>query len=113
MDEEAMLVFVLFFAMPFLGIMWFRASWLRRRAERRLWSVVTQYELPAELLKHDLDVLPFASASSPRMEQLEGQVDQIAQQLERLTESQDFLARLMAQHDPARRLPEPRVNTPH
>jgi hypothetical protein len=46
-----------------------------------------------------------------RIAQLERQVDQIANHLERLTDSQDFLSRILT--DKLDRLPEARMDTPH
>jgi hypothetical protein len=46
-----------------------------------------------------------------RLAQLESQVDQIANHLERLTESQDFLSRVLT--DRLDRLPDARMDTPH
>jgi hypothetical protein len=46
-----------------------------------------------------------------RIAQLERQVDQIANHLERLTDSQDFLSRILT--DKLDRLPEARLDTPH
>lgn len=98
-------------ATGFCSLMWARNASLRRKAEKRLWMVVTQYGLPAELLNDETTFLALPPQASPRMEQLEGQVDQIAQQLERLNESQDFLSRMLTERNP--RLPEGRINTPH
>lgn len=51
------------------------------------------------------------STGEVRLAQLESQVDMIANHLERLTESQDFLSRVLT--DKLNRLPESRMDTPH
>lgn len=51
------------------------------------------------------------SGGEVRIAQLEHQVDQIASQMERLAESQDFLSRIMS--DKLDRLADQRMDTPH
>ena len=45
-----------------------------------------------------------------RVERLEHQVDQMAQQMERISESQDFISRVLT--DRIEQLPDPRMRTP-
>lgn len=90
-------------------VLWLRERSARYRIERRLWQIaaargIVLPEMTQELA--EVEHMPH-----PRIDQLEGQVDQIAQQLERLNDSQEFLARLMTQRldDPR----APRLDTPH
>jgi hypothetical protein len=81
-----------------LGLAWRRAAARAARLEERiLWAA-----------RPDLN--PAAS------DLVSAQLDQLASQVERLTEGQDFLARVLADRaasQPPPLAPEPRIPTPH
>ncbi len=76
-----------------------RSLFVRRRLERKLWTVVAQYGIPVTAVRSDLGPGAqdeVAAPALPRIEQVEGRLDQLADQLERLAESQDFISRILA-----------------
>lgn len=99
--EEAFVMLFLFSAtlIGTLGFLYARARGRIRGLEQALDSL-----RPAARVVED-------TTGEVRLAQLENQVDLIASHLERLTESQDFLSRVLTSK--LDRLPEPRMDTPH
>ncbi len=96
------------------SFMWYRAVEARKRIEARLWGLAAGQGLPiaAMLEGAPTGAMPRVSrGEASRVEQLEHQVDQMAQQLERISESQDFISRVLT--DRIEQLPDPRMRTPH
>lgn len=110
-----------FFTTLFMGtiavfamIGWYRATQKRTKLEGRLWGIAAAQGLPMAELLADVQSsrpLPAVARDGGRVEQLEAQVDQLTQQLERIAESQDFLSRVLT--DRIDQLPDPRMRTPH
>jgi hypothetical protein len=93
---------------------WYRATQKRTKLEGRLWGIAAAQGLPMAEALADVQStrpLPAVARESNRVERLEAQVDQLAQQLERVAESQDFLSRVLT--DRIDQLPDPRMRTPH
>jgi hypothetical protein len=93
---------------------WLRSSQKRTKLEGRLWGIASARDLPlGELLAETRPTMavPAAIREGHRVERLEAQVDQLAQQLERVAESQEFLSRVLT--DRIDQLPDPRMRTPH
>jgi hypothetical protein len=96
------------------SFMWYRAVQARKRLEARLWGLAAGQGLPIAAM---LEGAPTGSmpriggAEASRVERLEHQVDQMAQQMERISESQDFISRVLT--DRIEQLPDPRMRTPH
>lgn len=107
---------ILFFMATTVGasFMWYRAIQSRKRIEARLWGLAAGQGLPiaAMLEGEPTGSMPrFGSAEASRVERLEHQVDQMSQQMERISESQDFISRVLT--DRIEQLPDPRMRTPH
>lgn len=95
------------------SFMWYRAVQARKQLEARLWGYAEAKGMPIGnfLSQMPTGVVPLPQRESSRMEQLEHQVDQLAQQMERISESQDFISRVLT--DRIEQLPDPRMRTPH
>jgi hypothetical protein len=102
--EEAFIMLLLFSTVTIftLGILLARARGRLQEMERALGM---RPPLIRQMQQRDED------SGEVRVAQLERQVDQIANHLERLTDSQDFLSRILT--DKLDRLPEARLDTPH
>lgn len=106
--------FLMFLAALTTSGLWLRGVFVRRRLERKLWTVVAQYRIPVTAVRDDLGaglMRENAVPSSPRLEQVENRLDQLADQLDRLAESQDFVSRILADRLDA--LPDSGMRTPH
>jgi hypothetical protein len=93
---------------------WYRATAKRAKLEGQLWGLATGQGLPisAMLEGGPTGSMPrLSGAEASRVERLEHQVDQMAQQMERISESQDFISRVLT--DRIEQLPDPRMRTPH
>lgn len=104
----------LFGTTVFSSVMWVRAAMAKKKIEHRLWGIAAAQGLPVTALSDDVPMMGAMGAAmngSPRVQQLEQQVDAITQQLERLTESQEFLSRVLTER--IDQLPDPRLRTPH
>lgn len=89
---------------------WIRAAVANRRIKKQMMRMAEAYGLPASALGDN----PGANAgelSSPRVEELENQVDLIAEHLNRLEESQEFLSRVLT--DRLDKITDPGLVTPH
>lgn len=95
------------------SFMWYRAVQARKRLEARLWGYAAGKGLSIGdfLTEAPTGSVPLPQRESSRVEQLEHQVDQMAQQMERISESQDFISRVLT--DRIEQLPDPRMRTPH
>jgi hypothetical protein len=117
MNETEFFFFTTLFmtAVAVVGMIgWYRATQKYTKLEGRLWGIAAAQGLPmAEALAdaQSARTVPGLSPDGNRVVQLEAQVDQLAQQLERVAESQDFLSRVLT--DRIDQLPDPRMRTPH
>jgi len=117
MDEAEFFFFttVLSLVVAAIGMVgWYRATQKRTKLEGRLWGIAAAQGLPMAEALADVQStrpMPAVARESNRVERLEAQVDQLAQQLERVAESQDFLSRVLT--DRIDQLPDPRMRTPH
>ena len=112
-EAEAMILLLMATSIGAL-IMWYRAVQARKRIEARLWGLAAGQGLPiaAMLEGEPTGSMPrISGAEASRVERLEHQVDQMAQQMERISESQDFISRVLT--DRIEQLPDPRMRTPH
>lgn len=100
----------LFSTTVFSTAMWVRAMLAKKKIEHRLWGIAAAQGLPVTAVTEDLPMMG-SMHTNPRVQQLEQQVDAITQQLERLTESQEFLSRVLTER--IDQLPDPRLRTPH
>ncbi|MBP6443199.1 MAG: hypothetical protein KA267_04195 [Gemmatimonadales bacterium] len=113
MEPEAVF-FLLMLTTAGSSFMWYRAVQARKRIEARLWGLAAGQGLPiaAMLEGEPTGAMPAMSrGDASRVERLEHQVDQMAQQMERISESQDFISRVLT--DRIEQLPDPRMRTPH
>ena len=99
------------FAVTTVGLLfaWSRARRDTEKLQNRLWGIAAANGLPAVALTDD-ESLPRQVGHS-RVEQLEAQIDAMTQQIDRLTESQDFLSRVLT--DRIDQIPDSRLRTPH
>ena len=113
--KEAEAMILLLIATNLGGLfLWYRAVQARKRIEARLWGLAAGQGLPvaAMLEGEQTGTMPrISSVEASRVERLEHQVDQLAQHLERVADSQDFLSRVLT--DRIDQLPDPRMRTPH
>ncbi|MDX2262776.1 MAG: hypothetical protein SFU84_13880 [Gemmatimonadales bacterium] len=113
MDEAIILFFITaMIVTPSIG--WYRSIRERKRLERKLWRIASEHGHPTALAYFEDNEslpVPLVTPNGTRVAQLEAQVDQLAQQLERVAESQDFLSRVLT--DRMEQLPDPRMRTPH
>lgn len=98
-----------FFGFIFASVGWLQSSWSRRRLQQRVDMAIAN-DLPATAVLGNANQVP-PTVRDERVQDLENQVDQIAGQLDRLVESQEFLSRIMT--DRIDRLGDARVDTPH
>ena len=105
-EETAVL---LFFGFILSTANWIRLSISRRRLQNRIDMAIAN-DLPATAILGNPRQAQ-RTVRDERVQDLEHQVDQIATQLDRLTESQEFLSRILT--DRIDRLDDARLDTPH
>lgn len=94
----------------FATVMWIHNWRLRRQMQDRMWGMAAAQGIPVTSLTGDVP-LPQSEAGDTRVQQLEAQVDQMAQQIDRIADSQEFLSRVLT--DRIDQIPDPRLRTPH
>lgn len=96
-------------ATAFCAVGWYRAEERAKRLKHRLWGVAVAQGV--QLTTDDDAEVVALPIANPRIERLEAQLDTMAQQVDRLAETQEFLSRVLT--DRIDQLPDPRLRTPH
>jgi hypothetical protein len=112
--DEPIILFIMTAMIVTPSVGWYRSIQARRRLERKLWRIASEQGHPTAVAyfeDNESMPVPTVPQNGNRVAQLEAQVDQLAQQLERVAESQDFLSRVLT--DRIDQLPDPRMRTPH
>lgn len=107
--QEVFAVMLMMWA-AFATGMWLYNSMKRRQLRDRLWGMAAAQGVHPDTLSDDAP-MPLRTRSDGRVQQLEAQVDQMAQQIDRIVESQEFLSRVLT--DRIDQIPDPRLRTPH
>lgn len=108
-DEVALMLVTLMWA-AFATGMWFHNWRIRRRLQDRLWGMAAAQGVHPASFTDDAPLVHH-NGGDGRVQQLESQVDQMAQQIDRLVESQEFLSRVLT--DRIDQIPDSRLRTPH
>jgi hypothetical protein len=106
------LIVLLFCSAVTCAVGWFVAVQRRKRLLHRLWGYAAAQGLPLAVFADDTPGdPPPGPMQSQRLDQLESQLDGLAQQIDRLMESQEFLSRVLSSRvdQPA----DARMRTPH
>lgn len=108
-DEVVLMLMALLWA-AFATGMWIHNSRIRRRLQDRLWGMAAAQGVHPASFTDDAPIV-HRNVGDGRVQQLESQVDQMAQQIDRIVESQEFLSRVLT--DRIDQIPDPRMRTPH
>jgi hypothetical protein len=86
---------------------WIRSARENLRLREQIWRVAAGQDPAAFAESSEVP----AARGGVRLERLEAQVETLSHQLERMTDAQDFLSRVLT--DRIDRFPDPRSRTPH
>lgn len=109
-EEVALMLMAVIVWAAFATGMWIHNSRIRRRLQDRLWGMAAAQGVHPERFTDDA-LLVHRNVGDGRVHELEAQVDQMAQQIDRIVESQEFLSRVLT--DRIDQIPDSRLRTPH